>query len=327
VRAASPRVLLAVLAVGAAAGLVYLFQEHRAAVALDQERDQPVVTPSRVHEENGEALVVLDSADLRRVGLETTGLSPARGPAERRLPGEVVPEPERVAALRAPVAGRLTIPPGGAWPAFGDRASAGSLVAQVSDARPLTLPIAGTVTRVNARPGELVEAGQLLIEVTDYSHPVVRIAWPHGAGERPAPRLELQPTGTSLRVAARLLGTAPEADPVSRRPAFLYRAEHGWSGARPGAPVLALLEHGQRRGGVLVPDSAVVQWEGLAWTYVQRGPGRFRRTRVPTDRPASGGWIVGAPLKAGDTVVVVGAEQLLSEEFRARVTVGEEIGE
>jgi multidrug efflux pump subunit AcrA (membrane-fusion protein) len=326
-KAVAPRVLLALLAVGAAAGLVYLFQEHRAAVALEKERDAPVVAPSRVREANGEVLVVLDSADLRRVGLETAALRPASGPAERRLPGEVVPEPERVAALRAPVAGRLTIPPGSAWPAFGDRVSAGSPVAQVSDARPLTFPISGTVTRINARPGELVEAGQLLIEVTDYSRPVVRVAWPDGAGDRPAPRLTFQPTGTSLRVAARLLGAAAEADPVSRRPAFLYRAQRGWPGARPGATVLVLLEQGQRRDGVLVPDSAVVQWESLAWTYVQRGPGQFHRTRVPTDRPASGGWIVGAPFKAGDTVVVGGAEQLLSEEFRARITVGEEVGE
>jgi hypothetical protein len=34
-----------------------------------------------------------------------------------------------------------------------------------------------------------------------------------------------------------------------------------------------------------------------------------------------------APLAPGDTVVVTGAELLLSEEFRARVTVGDESGE
>jgi hypothetical protein len=49
--------------------------------------------------------------------------------------------------------------------------------------------------------------------------------------------------------------------------------------------------------------------------------------RVPTDRPAPGGWIAGPPLAAGDTVVVTGVQELLSEEFRARVTVGEESGE
>jgi hypothetical protein len=48
---------------------------------------------------------------------------------------------------------------------------------------------------------------------------------------------------------------------------------------------------------------------------------------VPTDHPAPGGWVAGAPLAPGDTVVVTGVQELLSEEFRARVTVGEESGE
>jgi hypothetical protein len=78
---------------------------------------------------------------------------------------------------------------------------------------------------------------------------------------------------------------------------------------------------------VLVPDRAVVQWDGLAWAYLQREPGHYVRVRVPTDHPASGGWIAGAPLAPGDTVVVTGAQELLSEEFRARVSVGDESGE
>jgi hypothetical protein len=70
-----------------------------------------------------------------------------------------------------------------------------------------------------------------------------------------------------------------------------------------------------------------VQWEGLGWAYRQRSPGRFERVRVSTDRPVPGGWLTGPPLAAGDTVVLRGAEELLSEEFRARVTVGDESGE
>jgi hypothetical protein len=84
---------------------------------------------------------------------------------------------------------------------------------------------------------------------------------------------------------------------------------------------------GGRIEGVLVPDAAVVQWEGLAWTYLRRGPGEYSRVRVSTDLPAAGGWLVGPPLAPGDSVVVTGVQELLSEEFRARVTVGEEAGE
>jgi hypothetical protein len=71
----------------------------------------------------------------------------------------------------------------------------------------------------------------------------------------------------------------------------------------------------------------VVQWDGLEWAWLRRDAGRFIRVRVPTDRPVSAGWLVGPPWQTGDSVVVRGAEQLLSEEFRARVTVGDEVAE
>jgi hypothetical protein len=132
-------------------------------------------------------------------------------------------------------------------------------------------------------------------------------------------------------VAARLVGPAPDADPVTRRPAYLYRADHSWPGATPGTPVVAFVaRHASAAApaaGALVPEAAVVQWEGLAWAYRARGGDRFERVRVMTDRPAPGGWIVEPPLAPGDSVVVRGAEELLSEEFRARVTVGGEAGE
>jgi multidrug efflux pump subunit AcrA (membrane-fusion protein) len=130
---------------------------------------------------------------------------------------------------------------------------------------------------------------------------------------------------------ARFVGPSAEADPVTRRAAYLYRADHAWPGAAPGTPVVAYVSSGpvarSAKEDVLVPDRAVVQWEGLAWAYVRRAPGRFQRVRVPTDRPATGGWIAGGGLAPGDSVVVTGAQELLSEEFRARVTVGDESGE
>jgi hypothetical protein len=88
--------------------------------------------------------------------------------------------------------------------------------------------------------------------------------------------------------------------------------------------VATLADAAARVSGALVPTEAVVQWEGLAWAYVRRGAGRFVRVRVDTDHPVDGGWLVTGGLTAGDTVVVRGAQQLLSEEFRARVTVGQE---
>jgi biotin carboxyl carrier protein len=327
------RALAGVIAAAAAGGLVVLFREHRREVAQEAERKAPVVAPSRVSRDGELIVVSLRPEERRRVGLELTTLTAAARAPEARLPGEVVPETERAAVLRAPVAGRLTLPDGARWPALGDRIAAGVALAQVSDARPLSLPISGVVTSVGAQPGALVEAGQALLEVADYSRPLVRVAWTDVAGGAPPKRIRVGP-GASVsdaRVPARLVGPAPEADPITRRPAYLYRADRSWPGATPGTPAVAFVSRppaaGAPAGGAFVPESAVVQWQGLAWAYRARSADRFERVRVTTDRPVSGGWIVGPPLAAGDSVVVRGAEELLSEEFRARITVGDESGE
>lgn len=316
------------LAAASAVVLLVLYRGHRREVALESERDEPVVAPSRLRADGGVVVVALDSAERRRVGLEVAALGAASAAADVSLPAEVVPEQERAATLRAPVAGRLAAVEGRRWPRLGERVPAGVPIAQVSDAKPLALPIGGIVTSVGAQPGALVEAGQELLAVADYSRPLVRVVWLAEGGLAPARTLRLRPAPEARPIAAHLVGPAPEADPTTRRPAYLYRADGGWPGATPGTPVTALVHGvGAAAEGALVPDGAVVQWEGLAWAYRQRAPGRYERVRVPTDRPAPGGWLVGAPLAAGDSVVVRGAEELLSEEFRARVTVGDESGE
>ena len=64
-----------------------------------------------------------------------------------------------------------------------------------------------------------------------------------------------------------------------------------------------------------------------ASSFVRRAPGRYVRIAVPTDAPLDGGWLVAQGFAPGDEVVVVAAGQLLAEEFRARIAVGEEVGE
>ncbi len=322
------RVAPIALAAALATGLVLLYRQHRREVAAEAGRDAPLVAPSRVRDQHGTAIVTLDSAERQRIGLAVAALHPITGALEASLPGEVVVETERATVLRAPVAGRFTLPRGAHWPGLGERVAAGTPIAQVSDARPLASAISGIVTRVGAQPGAIVEAGQALLEVADYRHPLVRVAWLESAGGAPRPRISLSPDEGATRVTARLVGPAPEADPVTRRPAYLFRAERTWPGATPGTPVTALVPvSGSSIAGVLVPDAAVVQWEGLAWAYRRRAPDSFERVRVPTLRPARSGWIAGPPLALGDTIVVRGAQELLSEEFRARVTVGDESGE
>jgi len=312
---------------GLVAGVLALYLEHRGEADRESEREAPIVAPSRLRLEDGGPVVAIDSAEARRMGLETAVLASASGAPPLRLPAQVVEEPERIAAVRAPLSGLLSVPAGARWPAIGDRVDAGAAVGQVSDARPLAPPLGGTVTRVGARPGEIVAAGQLLLEVVDRSRPAVRVVWDPAAGEPPA-SVVLEPPGAARRISARLIGPAPEADILTRRPAYLYRAERAWPGATPGTPVSALApSRAPVARGAMVPDAAVVQWDGLAWAYRRRGPGTYERVAVPTDRPVAGGWIAARGLSAGDTVVITGSQELISEEFRARVSVGDEAGE
>jgi multidrug efflux pump subunit AcrA (membrane-fusion protein) len=318
-------VLAGVIAIAVAVGIGSLYLQHRGEMAQEGSREAPIVAPSRLESGEDGPVVALDSSEERRIGLETTVLDSASQAAPARLAAEGVEEPERVAAIRAPLAGRLTAS-GDAWPTIGRRLAAGEEIGRVSDARPLAVPLAGVVTRVGARPGEIVEAGQLLLEVVDRSHPVVRVVW--SVAGAPRPGVLLAPAGGTTRVRARLIGPASEADPLTRRPVYLYRAERAWPGGTPGTPVVALVPSGAAvTSGAVVPDRAVVQWDGLTWAYRRRNPGRYERVRVLVDRPLPEAWLVTGNLFPGDTVVVTGAQELLSEEFRARVTVGDEAGE
>lgn len=286
--------------------------------------DREAAPPPALIAVGQDAGLTVDSATRARIGLVTAPLAAITTRPEVELAGVVVPDPGAGATLRANVSGRLAAAEDTPWPRIGQAVTAGQAVAQVGDALPLTTPRGGTVVAVHAYPGQVVQAGDPLLELTDYSAALVRVPW-GGEGAPPA-TASVEPAGGGARRAAALAGPAPEADPLTGAAAWLYRVPGG--GLRPGlaltvyVPSTAAPAH-----GVLVPDAAVVQWDALAWAYVEREPGAFVRVRVPTTTAVAGGWVVTSGLTAGDRVVVTGAELLLSEEFRARIVVGEEVGE
>jgi biotin carboxyl carrier protein len=319
------RGLLILVPLVLAVALVWGYLQRRSEFAEQREREAPVRAAAAVRSVEGEAGIVLDTALVSRLGVEAMALQTARAGVELRLTGEIVPDPQGTSSIRAPVSGRLSAS-GRPWPRFGERVVAGEEVAQVSDTRALTVPRSGEVIRVLAQPGELVQAGQELLVIADYEHPLARLAWRDEAPTSPPHELRVAQVGhEQLRVVADLVGSAPDADPVTRRPAYLYRVRQGWPDVRPGTAVLGFIASGVgSTSGVFVPADAVVQWEGLAWVFVEREPGRYVRNSIATDRPVPGGWVVQGGVKAGERVVTRGAAQLLSEEFRARIVVGEE---
>jgi len=272
--------------------------------------------------------VRLDAATAQRIGIVTRTVGAERRALTVRLLGELMSDPGRTTLVRAAVTGRLASADGH-WPALGEPVATGAVLGQVSDAMPLVAPHAGTVTRVEAQPGQVVQAGQELLELSDFSTMLARIVWRADLAVAAPPALALSPmvNGTTAAVRAVLVGPGSAVDSLTRSPVYLYRVPKPWHGARPGAPVVAsVIDRTTTRRGVFVPADAVVQWQGLAWAYVARQPGEFTRVRVETDHRVEGGFLVepattpgsGSGVAPGDAVVVRGAQFLLSEEFRSR---------
>lgn len=142
-------------------------------------------------------------------------------------------------------------------------------------------------------------------------------------------RLDLPPgsatTSKSARLAlpgnedhpleAEILGPAPVADPVTQSTSLICLvAAEGWT---PGAAVIGFLPTGKEAATVSLPRSALLRHEGRVFVY-QRHEDEFARVAVELQHAAGDAWLAKAELKAGDEIVVVGAQQLLAEELKGQ---------
>jgi multidrug efflux pump subunit AcrA (membrane-fusion protein) len=75
---------------------------------------------------------------------------------------------------------------------------------------------------------------------------------------------------------------------------------------------------GQPQSGVIVPRGAILRHESRTFVYVQTAADSFERKAVTLGRPAGDGWFVGEGFGPQDKVVVVGSQELLSEEMKGQ---------
>jgi multidrug efflux system membrane fusion protein len=119
---------------------------------------------------------------------------------------------------------------------------------------------------------------------------------------------------------AKIVSRATKVDPKTQGESFIVQCES--TELRPGAAVSALLQtKSAPQQGVTIPDVATVQFIGKAWAYVQSGTNSFTRQEISLQTPVDGGWFQTNGIKAGDHVVVQGAQELLSEEQKAQITI------
>ena len=163
----------------------------------------------------------------------------------------------------------------------------------------------------SALVAQLIGREDVLVQVTLPAHSVVPAA--------PATASVDLPGGS--RVPLRFVSPATRTDPLIQGPSFLYMAV-AESGLLPGMNVRALLPSERTREGVLVPDTAVLRWQGDNWVYLRVTAEKFVRRRIDVTVRAPGGYVV-AGLPADAPIVTHGAELLLSEEFKTEIRGGE----
>jgi len=120
----------------------------------------------------------------------------------------------------------------------------------------------------------------------------------------------------------RTIWSAPTADSHLQGQSFLLKVEAQGFPLRPGTAVTGQMESPETgKPGVVVPETSVVRTGDRAWAYVQIAPTQFERRRLDAAMPAARGWFVTSGFAAGDDVVVIGAQALLSEELKSQIQV------
>jgi multidrug efflux system membrane fusion protein len=152
---------------------------------------------------------------------------------------------------------------------------------------------------------------QQVIEQRDW---LVQVTLPADSNVRAPSRISLQLPGGSA-IAGSLVSAYPRVDPRIQGANFLYIAP-AHAGLAAGLNLLAELPVGPVLHGVIVPESAVVWWQGQAWAYVHTAQDTFVRQPVATDMPVHGGWFVALGFSPNDKVVIRGAEALFSGEIQ-----------
>lgn len=171
------------------------------------------------------------------------------------------------------------------------------------------------VQQLGATVGRWVQDAQSpqLARLLDRRESLLRVTLP--LGDHAVAPARIQVAGnSSQRYPANLVSPAAQSDPTVQGSAFIYRTA---------APIVSgtnvavfLPTSGHTVPGIVIPTDAVVWHGGGPWVYVQVQPDTFARRPVGQHESVDGGLYVSDGFKAGERVVVRGAQLLLSEELR-----------
>lgn len=202
--------------------------------------------------------------------------------------------------------------------------------ADPTGSRRLIVERGGEVVELIAQPGEAIEPGSPILRVARLNELLARIDIPLGQHVPVSvTTARIAPVGFEYesiyarRIAVAIAAGTPAQGQAQQAQgeAFLFRLTNNVFGLRPGVAVTAFLDvPGPSQPGVIIPQSAVVRFQGSGFAYVQTASDAFVRRQVSLDRPTGAGYFTTENFQAGDRVVVAGAQTLLSEEFKSQVS-------
>jgi hypothetical protein len=295
--------------------------------------EKSAAAESRVkHGTNGEVIVTLDAETQKVIGLKAAAVTAATLSPEVKGYGRVL-EPATLSALTAEVASaratamasqkeldRLKVL------SAQDNASTRALQTAEAAAQRDTVLAESAWQRLLAAWGKGVaeRAGQpaFVLALAAGEAALVQVNLPPGEILRtpPATARLAALADDGAPVTADFVGPAPSVDPQMQGQGLLFFVKPGQPRFAPGAAVSAFLPlPGEAQTGVSVPRNSVLRFNGATWVYLQDGDDKFVRTEVALERPLEDGWFVRENLQPGARVVVVGAQQLLSEELKGQI--------
>lgn len=343
------KAILTLVAVAAIVGLIFAFLVGRKEAATEAEREKPVKAPTRVEVVHGENVVTFDEATRTNSGVELGRLEassqrlliPAYGVVldlqeltdlrnalenakaqlrKAKAALEVVQKDyERVKALydkNQNVSQKVVQAAEGTLRAEESNvqtAQAALNIAQSTALQHWGNVIADWLAQGSPEFEQLRLQKELLVQVT--LSPGQTLAAP--------PTASVQ-TADGRLLDAKFVSAALRTDPKIQGRSFFYMFPAENTDLLPGMNVTALLPVGEPTQGVAAPSSAVVWLQGRPWLYIQMKPDKFVRREVSTEQPVKGGWFQLKGFAANDAFVSKGPQVLLSEEFRAQISVGEE---
>jgi len=129
------------------------------------------------------------------------------------------------------------------------------------------------------------------------------------------------------------ISRSPRLDPRFQQVGYYYLVNDSTVDLNPGMNLIVNLPAGKLYPAIMIPDSAVVWWQGEPWIYIRHAPDQFDRYSLTGAANSGNQWYVTSaiiPIHHNDNLVVSGVQFLLEKELQAgipTVSVGESDGD